>query len=209
MDILNWQRRESEMKQRVGDGTKKDNGIISNIIPFLSRKRHTNTPPYWSSHWRWKRRVGFPLLSSVNTHPPFPPSYPSPLTPNLPTPQARHARHGWVYSVTFLTHWRFCALFDLLSWLPQPMKRGNIIHQRPLLQETIYWPTTEARINKHSHLRTLNAIACSRDRYVNTYKKPSRLSEKHLRKEINESPAPSQKSGIKVPTVCEMPFNFL
>lgn len=77
--------------------------------------------------------------------------FPPPLTPILPTLWARRALWGRLYSVTFLTHWFFCALSDLLSRLPQPAKRGKIIHQRPLRWETIYRPPTQSHRSTNTH----------------------------------------------------------
>lgn len=96
--------------------------------------------------------MGSPPLPSVNI--PLS-SYPPPLlTPILPTLWARRALLVRVYSVTFPTHWFFCALFDLLSRLPQPVERGKIIHQRSLRRETIYRPPTQSHRSTNTHTHT-------------------------------------------------------
>lgn len=79
-----------------------------------------------------------PIHQEPSANPPS--SDPSSVTPNLSTLQTRHAWRARVYLVTFLSHW-FCALFDLLSPLPQLVKRGNIIHQRPLWRGDHLLPT--------------------------------------------------------------------
>lgn len=170
--------------ERVGGRykEKKDNGIISYITPILSHSHsHTDTHTSTEVVTGDESTVWASLPSPPSTPLSKPPSsHPSPLTPNLPTLWARRAWRGWVYSVTFLTHWFFRALFDLLSQLPQPAKRGNIIHQRPLRRETIYCPPTQRHrsTNTHTYEHTQMYSMQERHNYDKIYNKPLTQTEK-------------------------------
>lgn len=97
----------------------------------------------------------YPPPPPIRQHPSAPSSNsPIPRAPLPPTQWARRALLGRVYSVTFSTHWFFCALLDPLSRLPQPAERGKIIHQRPLRWETIYRPPTQGHGSTNTHTKT-------------------------------------------------------
>lgn len=145
-----------------GEGTKKRKimaALAIAIAPFLSLF-HTYTHSPLKQSLEMKALCGLPS-PPIRQHPAILLS-PSP-DPHPAHPVGQTCIVGLHYSVTFPTHWFFCALFDLLSRLPQPAKRGKIIHQRPLRWETIYRPPTQShRSTKHSHRRTHAKVQCGR-----------------------------------------------
>lgn len=143
-------------KVTAATGRVKDNGIISDITPSPHCLAQTHTPllhsPPGDESAVWAR-----LPPTVHNPASLPRALPAPDPPTCPPcGRARRAWRGRVYSVTFLSLRFFffpssCALHDLLSQLPQPAKRGNIIQRRPLWRETIYCPPTPRRTSTNTH----------------------------------------------------------
>lgn len=142
-------------KVTAATGRVKHNGIISDITPSPHCLAQTHTPllrsPPGDESAVWAR-----LPPPSTTLPPSPEPSP-PLTPNLPALRAGQtcmAGQGLFSHVPLAPLFFFpssCALHDLLSQLPQPAKRGNIIQRRPLWRETIYCPPTPRRTSTNTH----------------------------------------------------------